>query len=63
MLKHVHVKEGAVIPKEAAVIKKEAAVMPGYDPASMNLGSWIAGQARNDSFLSRNDSFLVRNDS
>jgi len=22
--------------------------MPGYDPASMNSGSWIADQARND---------------
>jgi len=29
--------------------------MPGHDPASMNSGSWIAGQARNDS-LRRNDS-------
>jgi len=30
--------------------------MPGHDPASMNPGPWIAGQARNDSFL-HNDSF------
>jgi len=27
-------------------------VIPGHDPVSMNSGSWIAGQARNDSLLS-----------
>jgi len=45
----VNVKEQVVIQKEKAVIQKEKAVMPGHDPASMNPGPWIAGQARNDS--------------
>jgi len=45
--------------KEQVVMQK--VVMPGHDPASMNLGAWIAGQARNDSLLC-NDS-LLRNDS
>jgi len=35
--------------------------MPGCDPASMNSGSWIAGQARNDSLLLNDSLFLNGN--
>jgi len=53
------------MPGKAVIAQKTVmpgkAVMPGHDPASMNSGSWIAGQARNDSVF-RSDS-LLRNDS
>ena len=48
----------------ASCVKEEAqqSSHPGLDPGSMPPGTWIAGQARNDSLAARNDSLAARKD-